>query len=327
VLAAPALLRHADAISGRLLDEIRPDTVIFSAIPSLPQKRLAHLSMARGIPVAAYQHAFGYEAQRHASGEQIETFVADYFLTFGPGVQPRTDAVFPVRAKYVSVGSARIESMRTRLLGQAAVTRRLKRVLWVAELSTRNTFVTTLREDTLRYEVQKECLQILSATDGLQVVFRPYRGSESWDGTVQWLKHRRMPNVRIDTFRRFEDLVVESDLVVIDATSPTTWGETIALERPAILSCDPVQTRVEPVFGEALAQVVEWCRTSSEFINAIRRIAADPGTIRHADPASRAHFLRQYVLGGHEKSCSEKAVAAINNLVAGRHIDDLERPA
>ena len=194
-------------------------------------------------------------------------------------------------------------------------------------MSTRNTFVTTLREDTHRYEVQKEGLQILSAADGLQVVFRPYRGSESWDGTVQWLKHRRMPRIRVDTFRRFEDLVVESDLVIIDATSPTTWGETIALERPAILFCDPAQTRVEPVFGEALAQVVEWCRTSGEFIQAIGRIVADPGTIRHADPSSRAHFLRQYVLGGHEKSCAEEAVAAISNLVAGRHIDDLERPA
>ena len=81
------------------------------------------------------------------------------------------------------------------------------------------------------------------------------------------------------------------------------------------------------MFGEALAQVVEWCRTSGEFIQAIGRIVADPGTIRHADPSSRAHFLRQYVLGGHEKSCAEEAVAAISNLVAGRHIDDLERPA
>ena len=135
--------------------------------------------------------------------------------------------------------------------------------------------------------------------------------------------HRRFLNVRIDTLRRLEDLAAESDLVVIDATSPTTWGETIALERPVMLYCDPTQARVDPVFGEGLGQVVEWCRTSGEFIAAIRRVAADPRTIRSADPQTRAHFLREYALGGDDHGCAARAVTFITSLVPVRSAGDL----
>src|SRR5207302_6122591 len=169
----PALTRHSDMVAQRALDAIKPHAVCFFSIPWLATKRLAFQCRLRGIPTVCYQHGGVYGTQISPKNEQIEPAHADYFLVYGRGIQPRPMPAFSARAQYVPVGSARMAAITGK--SQARSRPKVIRALWIAEFSSRNTIGGPFQvEDTERYLIQKECLQLLGRADRLRVTYRPY---------------------------------------------------------------------------------------------------------------------------------------------------------
>jgi hypothetical protein len=292
-----ALLRYTDGVTDAALKAARPDIVCFFAVADLASKRLAFRCDQHGIPTVCFQHAFGYGVQIQAADEQIETQYADYFLTYGSGIVPREKPAFPVKSRYVPIGSTRIEKMRDRLgenprpLGGRPI-----QLLWVAEISTRNTNGRSVREDTARYSFQKKGLGLLAQVSEIRTLFRPYRTQLAWDGTVSWLRKARIP-VRIEAVKPLEDLIHESDVVVMEASSPTAWAEVFALNRPMILFSDPVHNPLVPSFSRELENVCCWCKNEKELFAALQGLTSNGWNwIKDLRSLKTQDFVGRYIL-------------------------------
>jgi hypothetical protein len=311
---APALIRRTDALAERLLDITRPHALCFFSIGNLADLRLAQAARKRGIPNVTYQHGFAYGVQIMAKDEFTDPMNADYFLVYGRGIRPRDNPAFQVRAKYVPVGSARIEEMvrsmrRSRMRGDL-------RVLWIAETSTRNTLTPSLTEDTRRYFAQQRCFETLAGASGVRLTYRPYRHSYDYEGTQRWLNSRRLPNVRTDIGSRLEYLIAASDVVICEASSPTTWIEVLALGVPMILLCDPRQTLLVPDFERDLTTACLWCRSHDELLSTVARLRDDRDRLLaelRAIDATR--FVRDYAID--RGDCAAHAAAFLSQVCRG----------
>jgi hypothetical protein len=218
---------------------------------------------------------------------------ADYFLTYGEGIQPPAKPLFPLRAEFVPVGSARIASWLGSPRPGYGAARPSRRVLWVAETATRNVVNYALVEDTDRYLLERGCLELLAGS-GLDVTFRPYPGQADTSGVLRWLHRRGLDGVRIDEITPLRRLIGKADIVVSDAASGTTWNEIIALGKPLVLFCDPETARLRPDFAACLAGACHWCRTSAEFVEALQALA--DGTYRVCRRPDVDRYLAKYVL-------------------------------
>jgi hypothetical protein len=210
-----------------------------------------------------YQHGFGYGVQIMPKDEQIETVHANYFLTYGSGIKPRSKPAFPQRARFVPVGSARIEQMiveSRNLIPKNRGPAELN-ILWLAEGSDRNTLTASLMEDTLRYQQEVKALTKLGSAENLQVVYRPYAYAMQWDGITRWLERTRPPSIRKDVKQPLNHLIEKSDVAFVLTSSPTVWAEVIGLGKPMVLFCDPLQTPLVPEFENDLDEVCVWCKS------------------------------------------------------------------
>ena len=291
-VSGPALLRHADAIAARALDIARPDVVTFFAMPWLATARLAFQARKRSIPTVCYQHGGTYGTHRLPKQDLLEQSQADCFLTYGPGVQADPHAWRQTTARHVPVGSARISAMT---VAQRPDTASRLDVLWIGEISTRNTSGGDFQtEDTRRYRMQTAALQVLAVQARLRVTFRPYPGKEP-DGTTSWLR-RQLPAVAIDTSRPMQDAIRRSHVVITDSSSGTAWNEVLALGSPLVLFCDPDQTPLVPSFEAALDAACIWCRDEDALQEQMRRLAADPEAFVTGAARDTRAFLDQYVV-------------------------------
>lgn len=309
-VCGPALLRHADAVAARALDAARPDVVTFFAMPWLATARLAFQARKRSIPTVCYQHGGTYGTHLLPKQDLLEQSQADYFLTYGPGVQADPHAWRPATARHVPVGSARIAAM-------PAAKRPAKSsgldVLWIGEISTRNTSGGDFQsEDTRRYRMQTAALQILAAQARLRVTFRPYPGKEP-DGTTSWLR-RQLPAVAIDTSRPMRDAIGDSDLVITDSSSGTAWNEILALGSPLVLFCDPDQTALVTSFAHALDAACLWCRSEDDLLEQMRRLAAHPEAFVTGAARDARAFLDAYVLPQEAPAPVHRVLAFLSSL-------------
>jgi hypothetical protein len=253
--------------------------------------------------------------QVQAKDEQIETMDADYFLTYGAGIQPRTDGPFPARARYVPVGSARIEQLTNR--SPRPLRRGAPTILWVAESSTRNTHVTSMSEDTSRYLLEKKCLERLTAAARVQVVFRPYPHCIEYDGITRWVRRARLPTLHVDTIRPLPTLIARSDLVVMNTSSPTSWAEVIGAHRPMILFCDPRQTLLVPSFIPRLERACRWCRSAKDLLEAVSELSDNPsGVIARLAERDNRDFIADYVLGDVKGHCVERVATVLKGVLS-----------
>ncbi len=324
---SPALARHATTVASRALELASPHAVCFFAMPWLAAKRLAYRCQQQGIPLVCYQHGGSYGTHIWIPHEQAELGYADYFLTYGVGIRPPDNPVFPVRARYVPVGSTRIVSMVTKTPLPPLGTNRVVNVLWVAGLSTHNVIGGMFSvEDTERYLLQKRCLGILGNADNLRVTYRPYRHRIQGDGTTRWLNRANLGSVRINASQPLDELIHRADIVITDTTSGTAWNEVIALRKPMILYCDPDQTRMSPHFMPDLERACHWCKSEEMLIAAVRRLA-DEGTafvaeLRRIDTTA---FIRRYVLHRDDGQCVQRVLSFLNGVCRnGQSVDDWE---
>src|SRR3990172_2018841 len=318
----PLLARHADAVAVHALDAVKPDAVCFSAMPLLPAKRLAYHCRRRGIPVVCFQHGGAYGTHIVPSHELAELGHADYFLTYGEGIQPPTASTVPIRARCVPVGSARIERMKLRNPLPQRPHNETLNVLWVGELSSRNTFGGSLQvEDTTRYWLQRQCLQILGNALHVRVIYRPFPYMPDWQAIPYWLKRTKIRSIRTKETQPLDDLIRRSDVVITDTSSGTVWNEVLALNKPLILYCDPGQTRLMPHFAADLERACYWCKSKEALVAAVHQLVTGGNNfvaeLRDIDATT---FVRNYVL--HDGQCVSRVLSFLNQVCRNKHSVD-----
>ncbi|MFQ5651436.1 MAG: hypothetical protein ACE5IY_15990, partial [bacterium] len=299
VSLSPAIVRHTDVVANRALDIARPHAVCFYSMPSLAAKRFAFWCRQRGVPVVCYQHGPNYGTQRWVPHEQTELAHADYFLTYGTGIRPPLQPVFPTRARYVPVGSARVESMLPLPFGSIPSANKAIHVLWIAAVTTGNTIGGPFDfEDTSRVLLQKQCLELLDRSDHLRVTYRPYRHQVARDGTTRWLELANLRSVQVEATGPLEELIRKAHIIITDTPAVSSaWVETIALRKPMILYSDPEQTRLWPDFATDLERTCMWCKSCESFVAAIQRLIAERWEfIAELHKLESSSFKRQYIL-------------------------------
>lgn len=295
VTRGPALRCHTDAVATAALDCAKPEAVCFFSMPSLASQRVAFAARKRGIVVLAYQHGATYGTHAQVMQSLLEQAHADYFLTYGDGTRVLDYPEFRARARFVSVGSTRIDAMRPRRTAHVADRLRL---LWISEFATANLWgAAHSLEDTRRYAVQREGLRRLTAHGSLDITYRPHRHQWRESGAARWLRRARLP-VNIDVVAPLERLISRSDIVVTDGSSGQVWFEALAIGVPVVAFCDPVQTRLTPEFERDLDGACIWCRDEESFLAMLGRLAADPAAFaRDLKQIDTTPFLEKYVLG------------------------------
>jgi hypothetical protein len=309
--SAPANARHADSVAQRALDVARPDAVCFFSMPWLAAKRLAFHARQRGVPSVCYQHGGCYGTHDVPSHALTEMAHADYFLSYGNGIVSPANPCLPTRAKYVPVGSTRLESFRSR---QAApVPHSGFIVLWIGEVSLRNTYGPL--EDTKRYLMQRKCLEILGHAANLRVIYRPFPGELAAQATPRWLELAKLPTIRVESNQSLANLMLTSDLIICDSTSCTAFNEGLALNKPTILYLDPTQILLLPHFIEDLERACLWCKTADALMSAVRRLAVEPENfIRELRQIDTTAFLRKYVLHEPGATSIQRVISFLINL-------------
>lgn len=319
-ISGPGLLRRTDAVVAAALDTVAPHAVCFFAVAYPYHKRMALACNKRGIPVVCYQHGGAYGTHVVPVQDFIENSHADSFLVYGPKIIPPENPLLPKRARYVPVGSARIEAMRILAKTKTALHSRQKsklHVLFAGDVSFRNTInAGTEIEDTTRYFLETRVLSILSASDAVQVTYRPFPGDLTVQGTPEWLRRRHLPNVEIDASSKMAALLQRVDLVVTLSTSGTLWNEVLALAIPLVAYVNPSYTLLRERYTSDLARACTMCRTHAEVETVAEQIAIEGVSFlkRFADKTTDS-FLRSYVLN--EGVCSERAASFL--IEACRH--------
>ncbi|NJL53859.1 hypothetical protein HC928_01040 [bacterium] len=314
------IIYHTDELSAFLLDTLNPHAVCFFAIPWLSAKRLSYQCHVRSIPVLNYQHGGSYGTHSCPCHLLLGDFAdADYFLSYGSGICPPEPAFHPMRARFVPVGSTKMEKFALSRLPPSRAKRTLQ-VLWIGEASTQNTVAGAFQvEDTTRYSLQKQCLSILSESKLLHTVYRPFPGALKIQATPLWLKMQQLKSLSIDTSQSLVSLIQASDLVIVDSSSGTTWNEVIALQTPLIVYCDPNQTRLMPNFSDDLNKACYWCQTTDELVRAVRRLANEgEAFVQELRQFDTSNFIRKYILYREDGQCVHRVVSFLEQVCRDR---------
>jgi hypothetical protein len=311
VIEGPEIIRYTDKISLSALKIVKPHAACFFSIIYLPERRFAYQCEKLGIPVVVYHHGFGYNVKIQPPDEGTDQASADYILSYGKGTDPRSNLIFPNKAKFIPVGSARIENM-----GQFSFYKNGDdkcEILWIAETTTHNTWNGTLTEDTNRFKIQKKCLNTLSKNEKNHVIYRPLKVQLFNDGTSSWIKNERNPCISIDSFTPLGELIVNSDIIILDISSPNTWAEVINLNKPMILYYDLRQSPLTQDFIPDLEQACHWCKTENELYITINRLVGDRekflDELRSIDTTE---FKKKYLL--HKGRCAQRVCSFLNEV-------------
>lgn len=326
---AASLVASIDRIAIAALDGAQPDVVGFWAMASFAGGRFAVHARRRGVSVVCYQHGGAYGTHRIASHALLEPGLADDLLTYGDGVVFEPSAYAAAPARTWPVGSARIEAFRGLQESRASQpsTHHPVRVLWAAELSTSNTASSGwLVEDTTRFAMERQGLELLARAGSFEVCYRPHPGNERDVATVGWLQRADLSGVRVDSSSPMAGLIAEADVVVTMSSSGTIWNEVLAFAKPLLLFCERDHPGLYPVFAETLERACIWCQSRDAFESALATLAADPlGTVA-AWRRPTAAFVARFVLPDDQKMCAGR-VYDVLNLVARRRMVPIDAAA
>jgi hypothetical protein len=319
--SGPALLRHADAVIRAALDRVAPHAVCFFCIAYPFQKRLAFECNRRGIPVVCYQHGGAYGTHEVPVHDFIENSHADFFLAYGSRVEPPSSPLVPTRARYVAVGSARVEALRLRgrpRRPDSAQSQGRLNVVVAGDLSYRNTLIGgTEIEDTVRYTLETRLLATLSQSDSVRVIYRPFPGDLQAQGTPAWIARARPAGIEVDTSSKIAALLSRTDLLVTTSTSGTLWNEALALGIALVAYIDPLYTVTRGRYRDDLATACIVCGNAAELEAVTAQMATEGKSFLDRFAAKEpSHFLRDYVLA--DDACASAATRFLVDLWTGR---------
>jgi hypothetical protein len=247
----------------------------------------------------------------------LEITHADYFLSYGSGIHAPTSEALPTTARFVPVGSTRLEAMRKRW--SKLHVNNVFTVLWIAEISCANTVCSAwLVEDTTRFRLERECLELLNRNN-IKVIYRPFPADPKRQAMNTWLKRRRLKNVSVNRTARLDELIFRSDLVVTDTSSNTTWNEVLVIGRPLVLFCDPAQTLMNGDFKQDLEKVCCWCKSEEELLTILEQVVDGKRRFKvaaHSGARQQDEFLRKYVL--HDGGCVQRVINVLKEVTSPR---------
>lgn len=310
------LCRHSDLVAAAVLDRVRPDVVTCFSIPWLALGRLTALCRERGVPVLCYQHGGSFGTHVCVQHELTEFSRADVFLSYGEGIRPTTRLLGLPQARFVPVGSTRIERRHRRRAGPAAPERRPLSVLWLGTLPTRNVLpVWFYGEETTHCLLERECLDVLAASPLVRVRYRPFPGTEAEDGVALWASRVHPDRIELERGIPMEQALEASDVVVTAITSGTAWNEVLGMEKPLVLYCDDRITPLVPEFDRDLDRACHRVHTADEFREAVRRLAAEGAAFVVEARRDPTEFLLRYVLHRDDGNAAGRAAAVIEDAV------------
>lgn len=312
IIQGPEIIRYSDKFAKTILKKVHPHVACFFCITLLYERRFAFQCEKNNVPVVCYQHGgIGYNVQIQPKNEGLDPACADFVLSYGVE-NPRTNAIFPVKAKFIPIGSARIEKMLQKNTFYKKMDCKLK-ILWIAEESSNNTRYTTITEDTKRYKIQKDCLILLSKNKANHIIYRPFRFQLFKDGTSTWIKNENNLSLTIDSDTPLEELIINSDVVIVDISSMTTWGEVLCMKKPMILYFDPLQSPLAPFFIPDLEGACCWCKSDKELLIAINSLITNPETfLSELKRKDTTLFIKKYIL--RNGNCANNVCSFLNSL-------------
>ena len=312
IIQGPEITRYSDKLAKSILKKIEPQIACFSCITILYERRFAFQCEKNNVPVVCYQHGgIGYNVQIQPKNEGLDPACSDFVLSYGVE-NPRTNAIFPVKAKFIPIGSSRIEKMLQKSTFLKKMDCKLN-ILWIAEESSNNTRYATITEDIKRYKIQKDCLTILSKNKANHIIYRPFGFQLFKDGTSTWIKNENIPSLKIDSDTPLDELIVNSDVVIVDISSMTTWGEVLCLKKPMILYFDPLQTPLAPFFIPDLESACCWCKSDKELFIAINSLITNSETfLSELKTKDTTSFIKKYIL--HNGNSANNVCSFLNSL-------------
>jgi hypothetical protein len=247
---------------------------------------------------------------------EVDLDRCDRMLTYGEGIFPRSHVLGGSVAQLVPVGSAKVERER-RARRHVAGDGQHVRVLVLGESSSGNTLGASFAlEDTERYRVEREVIDVLANSPRIRVTYRPFPIDPVETAVPAWIARDR-PDVAVALAGPKDDWSLRrhfavADVAVTALSSGTVWNEALAVDVPLVVYCDPRQTILADDFAADLDQACLWARTSADFIAAARRLADDPDAFL-ADLRARnaKSFLERYVLHRDDGRCVERALEAL----------------
>ncbi|KAF0233622.1 MAG: hypothetical protein FD177_1406 [Desulfovibrionaceae bacterium] len=272
----PRVIRHAEAMAQQVLEAVQPDAVCYYTLASLSGRTLSAACARRGIKTIVYQHGGGFPDDFHRPQVDNKMNGVDYMFTYGEAYSPLKDTPHPSRLRYVPVGSARLERLAVkRLLEPVPACDRI-RVMWVSEFNWGNTRSQSYSlEETARFQMEKEALQILDRSGLFEVHYRPYPMLKDIDGTSRWLEVASPASVRLNLGQPFPEIIRMADLVISLNHSHTSWIEAMVLGAPMLLYFNPdvFPAPISESTRELLDESCCWCPTPDRFRQAILDLA------------------------------------------------------
>ena len=248
---------------------------------------------------------------------------ADYYLAYGRGIKTRANPVVPATARFISVGSASLETRRVKALSAQPVTAdNILEVLWISETLYGNTKTQTLMsEDTRRYLLVKRCLKVLGRASDVRVTYRPTPGPvEQQAGIIRWLEREKLLGVCVDDHTDLDELLGQCDVVVTDRHCNTVWNEAIVFQKPLIVYCDPSQTPLMKHFMSDIDQSCYWCKTEKELAVAVERLVSEGSRfVRELSEIDTTSYLEKYVVHRDDGQCIPRVISFLNTVCRYNH--------
>ncbi len=272
----PQVIRHSSHLAEQVLDAVKPHAVCSYTQSILSSRTLCSVCTNRNIPTVVYQHGSGLPENFHRPQIDSDMSGFNYNFTYGEAYTPLESTPHPSSIRYVPMGSARLERLAVkRLLAPVPACDKI-RVMWVSEFNWGNTRSQSYSiEDTARFLLEKESLQILNQSGLFEVHFRPYPLLINIDGTSRWLDVADPAPARLNIGQPFPEIVRMADIIISVNHSHTSWIETMALGKPMLLYFNPdffpapMSEKSRSMIGDSCW----WCSSEHQFKQSILHLA------------------------------------------------------
>ena len=267
--------------------KIKIHSANFSDFTSLESRILNFYLRLAGTDTLLYQHGGVHGAQENMALDEMACVNATYFLNYGPMItSEKYYSVNKDASKFLPVGSMRLHTFHARkqkyhgYILDKNVNKNKKRrinILWISEGSSINTSsLWHQSEDVTRFRIQQKCITLLANKfETIQLIYRPIPDQVNLLATPYWIRDN-YKNVSVDLYSDFFQLILESDIVITDTHSNTSWDETLVASKPLITYLNPSITQLNNEYAKLINKTFKWCKTEREFLNEIAILCADP---------------------------------------------------
>jgi len=213
-----------------LLNKIKPKALIFGSIAGYRHKAIAHAARQQKIPVITLHHG-DVGTHYNQSYYYHDIVSADYYFTYGKGVESYLDRNYPGFVKSTVVGCPVLDQIQRRSISREALCAKFgldekkKIVIYVLTgLWNRGQyFCHNQPSDSSYYRINRKIVSVFESFDNIQLVVKGQRPSEtnSQSPVEDYIRDSGKTNWKVINDYPFARLVGLADAFVIDAPATT----------------------------------------------------------------------------------------------------------